>query len=356
MYFQRDKRLLMINLEKEIREQPSVLAGIKNINIESIRNLVKKIKENNINNIYFVARGTSDHACIYAQYLYGIVLGMQCTLGTPSVFTQYNGNINFKNTLVVGVSQSGRAEDVNAVLVSAKEQGMITVSITNNPTSLLATTAEFHLFCNAGEEKSIAATKTFTSQMYLLALLCAELGESKELQNALDNIPRQISDALDYLPEQIEAICENLLEYKEGVVLGRGMSYPIALEGALKILETNKMKMKGYPISDFYHGPVAQLHNNDLAFVFAQDGAVIQDAHKMVEKLATINANTILITDKANDFNNVSNIVNFKSTGSEFTTPFILALIMQIFALKLVLLKGIDPDKSDVIAKITVTK
>lgn len=346
----------MINLEKEIREQPSVLAGIKNANANTIANLVKKIKENNITNVYFVARGTSDHACIYAQYLYGVVLGMQCTLGTPSIFTQYSGNIKFKNTLVIGVSQSGRAEDVNAVLVSAKEQGMITVSITNNPDSLLAKTAEYHLYCNAGEEKSIAATKTFTSQMYLLALLCAEWSENKSLQNALDNIPSQMEDALSYLPVQVENICKTILEYKEGVVLGRGMSYPIALEGALKILETNKMKMKGYPISDFYHGPVAQLHDNDLAFVFAQDGAVIQDAKKMVDKLSSVNANTILITDKADLFDNVSNVVKVNSTNNELTMPFILALTMQIFALKLVLLKGIDPDKSDVIAKITVTK
>ncbi|MBQ7760761.1 MAG: SIS domain-containing protein [Clostridia bacterium] len=346
----------MINLEKEIREQPSVLAGIKKSNITTITSLIEKIKEKNITNVYFVARGTSDHACIYAQYLYGAVLGMQCTLGTPSIFTQYNGNIKFSNTLVIGVSQSGRAEDVNAVLLSAKEQGMITVSITNNPKSLLAKTAEYHLYCNAGEEKSIAATKTFTAQMYLLALLCAEWSQDKDLQSSLDNISGQMEDALSYLPDQVEAISKTLLDYKEGVVLGRGMSYPIALEGALKILETNKMKMKGYPISDFYHGPVAQLHNNDLAFVFAQDGAVIQDAKKMVDKLSGINANTVLITDKAEFFDNVSNVIKVNSTNNEFTMPFILALVMQIFALKLVLLKGIDPDKSDVIAKITVTK
>lgn len=346
----------MINLEKEIREQPAVLAGIKNVNADTIAKLVKKIKEHNITNVYFVARGTSDHACIFAQYLYGVVLGMQCTLGTPSIFTQYSGNIKFNNTLVVGVSQSGRAEDVNSVLVSAKKQGMITVSITNNPDSLLAKTAEYHLYCNAGEEKSIAATKTFTSQMYLLALLCAEWSSNKSLQDALEIVPSQLEDALSYLPEQIETICKNILDYKEGVVLGRGMSYPIALEGALKILETNKMKMKGYPISDFYHGPVAQLHDNDLAFVFAQDGAVIQDAKKMIDKLSGINANTILITDKADLFDNVSNVVKVISTNNELTMPFILALTMQIFALKLVLLKGIDPDKSDVIAKITVTK
>ncbi|MBP3495398.1 MAG: SIS domain-containing protein [Clostridia bacterium] len=345
----------MINLEKEIRQQPNVLASLKEKNQFTLDKLVEQIKENNINNIYFAARGTSDHACVYAQYLFGIVLGIPCTLGTPSVFTQYGKELNFSNTLVIGVSQSGRAEDVNAVLQSANKQGMITVAITNNEDSLIAKTAKFHLFCNANEEKSIAATKTFTSQMYLLALLCARWSENRELSTALSNLPQQVSMALDYLPNQIENIVSSLLEYREAVVLGRGISYPIALEGALKILETNKMKVKGYPISDFYHGPVAQLHNNDLAFVLAQSGTMLQDAKMMLDKLATVGANTVVITDVA-DICDSKNKIMIENTGCELTMPFIFALAMQIFALKLVIAKGIDPDKSNVIAKITVTK
>lgn len=345
----------MINLEKEIRQQPEVLAGIKEKNSVVLSSLVREIKSRNITNVYFAARGTSDHACVYAQYLFGVVMGLQCTLGTPSVFTQYGTEIKFNNTLVIGVSQSGRAEDVNAVLESAKKQGMITVSITNNVDSLLAKTAEFHLFCGAGEEKSIAATKTFTSQMYLLALLCAEWSGNEELKDSLDALPEQVERSLEYLPNQIEGIVSKLLDYKEAVVLGRGMSYPIALEGALKILETNKMKVKGYPISDFYHGPVAQLHENDLAFVLAQSGIMLDDAKKMIDKLATVGANTVVITDCAS-LCDCENKVIIENTGSEFTMSFIFAIAMQLVALKLVILKGIDPDKSNVIAKITVTK
>lgn len=344
----------MINLEKEIREQPSVLSKLKEINNDILVSLVKEIKEKNVTNVYFAARGTSDHACVYAQYLFGTVLGMQCTLGTPSLFTQYGTEIKFSNTLVVGVSQSGRAEDVNAVLESANKQGMITVSITNNPDSLIAKTSKHHLFCGAGEEKSIAATKTFTSQMYLLALLCAELSGNSELKAALDMLPMQVEDALDYIPNQMENVAKKLLDYESAVVLARGLSYPIALEGALKILETNKMKVKGYPISDFYHGPVAQLHKDDLAIVLAQSGIMLDDSIKMIEKLKTVDANTVIITDLENL--DCKNKVLIKNTTSDYTMPFIFAIAMQLMALKLVLLKGIDPDKSNVIAKITVTK
>lgn len=345
----------MINLEKEIREQPQVLASLKSANSAVLASLVNEIKARKIENIYFAARGTSDHACIYAQYLFGVVLGIPCTLGTPSVVTQYGSEIKFGNTLVVGVSQSGRAEDVNAILESANKQGALTVAITNYETSLLANTAKFHLFCNAGEEKSIAATKTFTSQMYLLALLCAEWSGNAELTSALEKVPSFVESALDYLPDAIASVVSNLLSYKEGVVLGRGLSYAIALEGALKILETNKMKVKGYPISDFYHGPVAQLHENDLAIVLAQSGIMEPDAIKMIDKLKTVNANTVVISDKQELMCGTYN-VKIENTGSEFTIPFIFAIAVQLIALELVLAKGIDPDKSNVIAKITVTK
>lgn len=345
----------MINLEKEIREQPKVLASLKEKNDSVLKALTQEIKEKGINNIYFVARGTSDHACIYGQYLFGIVLGVPCTLGTPSIVTQYGSEIKFNNTLVIGVSQSGRAEDVNAILESANRQGATTVAITNYESSLLASTAKYHLFCNAGDEKSIAATKTFTSQMYILALLCAEWSQNKELIDALNNVPAFVEDALDYLPCKIEEVVKGLLNYNEAVVLGRGLSYAIALEGALKILETNKMKVKGYPISDFYHGPVAQLHDNDLAIVLAQSGVMENDSVKMIEKLKTVGANTVVISNKEDLLNGVTGI-SIKNTNSEYTVPFIFAIAVQLIALKLVLAKGIDPDKSNVIAKITVTK
>lgn len=345
----------MINLEKEIREQPKVLASLKEANIDTLTKLVEEVKARGIDNIYLVARGTSDHACIYAQYLFGITMGMNCALGTPSVFTQYGQKIKFNNTLVIGVSQSGRAEDVCEVLKVANEQGMPTLAITNYENSLLATNAKFHLFCNAGEEKSIAATKTFTSQMYLLALLCGMWSQNQELLLALDKIPSQFAKALEYLPETVKEQVNGILGYNEAVVLGRGLAYPIALEGALKILETNKMKVKGYTISDFYHGPVAQIHDGDLAIVLAQTGVMLDDGIKMLKKLETVGANTIIITDDL-ELSKNKNAIYIENTGSEFSLMFLMALTVQLVALNLVIAKGIDPDKSDAIAKITVTK
>ena len=122
-----------MNLEKELREQPEVLARVLKTNKEALEKAVADIKSrNDITNVVFAARGTSDHACIYAQYLMQRFIGLPCSLATSSVITKYDGKLNYKNSLVIGVSQSGMAKDVLAVIERANENGAITISITNN--------------------------------------------------------------------------------------------------------------------------------------------------------------------------------------------------------------------------------
>ena len=166
----------------------------------------------------------------------------------------------------------------------------------------------------------------------------------------------QFENALNYAPKEVESIIDEIINYKEAVVLGRGLAYPIALEGALKILETNRMKVRGYTISDFYHGPVAQLQKNDLAILLIQNGVMYDDGIKMLEKLKSVGAKTIVITDVKSFEDKYSSVIYIESTDSEATVMFIMALVLQLIALKLVEAKGIDPDKSNVIAKVTITK
>ena len=346
----------MINLEKEIREQPQVLKNIKSANINVINDIIADIKSNDINNVYFAARGTSDHACIYAQYLFGIYLGMPCALATPSVVSMYDAKLNLGNSLVIAVSQSGKAEDVLSVVRNANECGTITVAITNNLDSPLAKEAKYHLYCNAGEELSIAATKTFTSQMYLLALLCAEWSENKELSENLDRVPDNVSRLLSYIPYEIEQGIQNYKNTPSAVILARGLTYPIALEGALKILETNRLKVKGYPISDFWHGPLAQIARGDVVIVLAAKGVMLGDAKKMISKLNEIGAEVIVITDDQYTAETNSMALKLPDMGSDTVSPFLFAVTMQLIALKLTVLRGIDPDKSNVLNKVTITK
>ena len=219
----------------------------------------------------------------------------------------------------------------------------------------MASTAKHHLYCAAGEEKSIAATKTFTSEAYLLALLCGLIAEDNTFLDELSQVPAAISRLLDECIPQIKAIAEITKDISGAVVLGRGMVYPIALEGALKILETNKYKMRGYPVSDFYHGPVAQLAADDVAILLAASGPVFDDAIAMLEKLDTVGARSVVITDDA-ALSEVRDSVLIPKVKSDLTSPFLFAVVMQLLAAHLTIIRGIDPDRSDVIRKVTITK
>lgn len=341
----------------EICQQPSVLSTVKEKNGAVIKTIAEKFKALGLDSIYFAARGTSDHACIYAKYLFAIECGIPCTLGTPSVVSQYGKEIKFGSSMVVGVSQSGKAEDVLSVIRSANSQGKLTVALTNDPGSPLAKEASVHLYCNAGEEISIAATKTFTSQMYALALLCAEISGSEELSEGLEQVPAALAKLLRYAPSAIEAKVQRYRYLKNAFILARGITYPIALEGALKILETNNIKMTGAAISDFYHGPIAQVAKDDLVIVLASEGPAIKDAINMIERLHSIEAEVFLITDSEELARSEPlSILTPKIGESDLFAPYMFAVCVQLFAYELTVVKGIDPNKSKALKKITITK
>lgn len=346
----------MKNLEKEIREQPQMLAKVIDNNLPTIKEVVAKAKEQGVSSIYFAARGTSDHACIYAQYLFGIFAGIPCALGTPSVFTKYGAHVNLKGMLVVGVSQSGRAEDVLAVLESAKEDGCITVAVTNNPDSPVAKCADYHLFCGCGLEASIAATKTFTTQKMILGTMAAVWAENDALLEEFRGVSAKAQELIDTKFDEIMAFAEKYQNIDGAIILGRGVSYCIALEGALKMLETNKIKMKGYPISDFHHGPIAQVKEGDLVFVLSPKGKTNDDADAIIEKLLGVKADVVVVTDDASVAPAGTSALVLPHTGSEFTFTYMAVLAFQLIACNMTTVRGIDPDVAGVINKITITK
>ena len=346
----------MINLEKEIREQPQAIKEALTLNGEKIKALVSDAKSRGIKSVYFCARGTSDHACIAAQYVFGIVAGIPCALGTPSVFTKYGAKIDLSEQLVIGVSQSGKAEDVLAVLRSAKEDGAITVAVTNDETSPMAKEAGYSLFCGAGPEVSIAATKTFTSQMAILFSIAAEWAKDEKFSDILATLPERVKENIDHLVPQIDRMANKYRDIKGAIILGRGMAYPIALEGALKMLETNKISMKGYAISDFHHGPIAQVKPGDPVFVIVPSGKTVEDSYAIIEKLRGVSADIIVVTDDMSLVPADCEKIVTVPSGSELISPFLTVAVFQLLACRLTEVRGIDPEIAGVINKITITK
>src|SRR5437660_1136398 len=147
----------------EIHEQPGAIQHALDSSLPLIQNIVIACQEHEIDQILLVARGTSDHAALYAQYLFQYVNGIPVTLATPSIVTLYGAKLRLKHALVIGISQSGAAPDVASVVRQAREVGALTVGVTNVEGSVLASAAEYALYCTAGPELSVAATKTYTT-------------------------------------------------------------------------------------------------------------------------------------------------------------------------------------------------
>jgi len=345
----------MVQMWDEIKEEPRVIENCLNKNRDLIHGIVKCIKETKIDRILIAARGTSDHAAVYAKYATEIMLGIPVTIAAPSVVTVYNRNLKLKNTLVIGISQSGKAADVLEVIKSAKSSGALTVSITNFPESPLALEAEYHLDCSAGLEKSVAATKTFLAQIALLATLTAVWAEDVNIVNEITRLPKNVEDII-HNSGSINEKAQRYRYMEECFVLARGVNYAIALESALKIQETCYVRAKAYATSDFYHGPYAMIENGMPVIVFAPKGPSLKDVKEMIFKLKGSGAELIIISDdeEIREFGICSFAI--PCINNDIISPFYNVVIAQIFACRLALAKGLNPDSPRSLNKVTITK
>ncbi len=352
-----EKGKYMSKMLEEIIQQPAVLAGISEANRETVQALVRELKERNIHHVTIAARGSSDHAGIFGQYLLTTTCDVVCGLAVPSAVTIYGAKPDYSDSLVIGISQSGQAADVLEVIRVAKACGAVTASITNAEDSLLAKEADYHLFCNAGKEESVAATKTFSAQLYLMALLAAEWSGKQELKEELNVLPALLKANIATLQKQIGDLIQRYRYISEGFVLGRGYCYPIALENALKIQETNYIRMKGAAISDFYHGPLAQVYEGAPVILLAMEGPVFEDVIAMADRLSQIGAELVVVTDNAElaeRFSPLSFLV--KKGASDVSGAFSAAAFAQLFACLLADVRGADPDAPRFLNKVTITK
>ena len=209
--------------------------------------------------VSIVARGTSDHAAIHLRYLIEVELGIPTGLAAPSVTTIYGADVRWRGGLVIAVSQSGRSPDLVAVVEAARAGGATTIVIANDASSPLAVAAELVIACRAGQERSVAATKSYVAQLAAGAALVARLAPSRALADALPSVPGLLADALAASARLIHddaAIVAEFAASERSIVISRGYDYPTALETALKLKETGRLFAEGYSSADFSHGPV----------------------------------------------------------------------------------------------------
>ena len=244
-------------LRDEIMEQPEVLQHWLDTQMDGVREIAATIRARNVEYVFLAARGSSDHAGVYAQYLLGSRNRLPVALAAPSLFTMYPGSPRLGNALVVGISQSGQSPDIVSVIAEGRRQGALTMAITNDTASPLAQAAELTQGVHAGPERAVAATKTYTTELLALAALSVAMaGSEKSDLAALAQVPAAARAALG-LEAEAERIAREHRQMAHCVVLGRGYNYATAQEWALKLKEMAYVFTDVYSTADFLHGPIA---------------------------------------------------------------------------------------------------
>jgi glutamine---fructose-6-phosphate transaminase (isomerizing) len=219
--------------------------------------------------VLFIARGTSDNAAVYGSYLIQAYAGRLATLASPSIATAYRSSVDLSGVLAVALSQSGKTEEIVETLAWARDCGAATLAITNGAASPLADTADVAFVTQAGTERAVPATKTFTTQLAALAVLAIGLGAGLDPGEL-----RQVPDAIEALlaaPGDLDPIVTELAGDRGVVVSGRGLAYAAALELALKLKEACYLHAMGLSYADLLHGPIAVVDAHTPAILLAAD-------------------------------------------------------------------------------------
>lgn len=342
----------MTLMEAEIAAQPEALRHAAEKNEKVIAAFVEAVKARGIKHILLAARGSSDNACNYFKYLAEIYAGIPVSFAAPSVITLYDGALDLSGTAVIGVSQSGAAADVISVVERARNGGGVTAAITNNPASPLAAAAQFVVDMDVGEEKSVAATKTYTAQMYLLSLIADALAGGKI--TALAEAPALIGKTIRESRADAERAAARFKDVVDCYVLARGIMYAAAQECSLKIQETSYTHSRAYAISDFYHGPFAVIGEGTRVIMLAAAGAAEKDNADMLLKLTEAGADVTVFTSDPTLQGGAARIR--VPAADEAIAPFAFVAAGQMFALSLSLARGLNPDAPRGLKKVTVTK
>jgi glucosamine--fructose-6-phosphate aminotransferase (isomerizing) len=340
-------------LEQEINEQPEAFQRLLDQETAQVESLASSLR-GHFDYVLIAARGTSDNAARYAQYAFGAYNRLPVVLATPSLFTLYNRPPRLNGALVIGISQSGQSPDIGAVVDEGRRQGRPTIAITNNPASPLAGAAEYVIPIHAGPEQAIAATKTYTTSLGVLALISAALAEDEERIRQLSRLPELMHQALAGLAA-VMVRAERYRYMGHCAVIGRGFNYATAFEIALKIKELTRTVAEPYSSADFRHGPIAMVGNGFPVLVVAPSDTVAEDIRALVNDLKKLGSELLLISDDKAVLQQAQMPLPLPANIPEWLTPLIAVLPGQLFSLALAQAKGLNPDQPSGLKKVTET-
>jgi glucosamine--fructose-6-phosphate aminotransferase (isomerizing) len=345
----------MSQVQTEIEEQPGALARLLKEGRVEAEAIAERVRAFGPRFVVIAARGSSDNAARYAQYLFGAHNRLPVCLATPSLFTFYAAAPSLAGALVVGVSQSGQSPDIVAVVESGRRQGALTLAITNRPGSPLGLAAEHTLPLLAGEERAVAATKTYTAQLCALAMLSAAVEGAPARWRELDRVPGLVEQAIGLNA----AVGEKVARYRYAehfVVVGRGFNYATAFELALKMKETSYLIAEPYSPADLLHGPVAMIDRGFPVLLVAPSGRVLDDIEQLARLLEGRSAELIAISDEPRVLGRARAGLPLPAGMPEWVSPMVAVVPGQLWAVALARTRGLDPDQPRGLSKVTETR
>lgn len=351
---------------KEIHEQPDVIRNVlsgKLYNIDEPISLkevqLDKNTLKNLNRIQVIACGTSLHAAMVGKYIIEDFCNIAVDVEPSSEYI-YRKTVTDKNTLVIGVSQSGETADTITAIKQSKEKGSHVLIITNRPDSTMAREADSLVPINAGIEVSVAATKSYTAQLisfYLLALYMAEIKGSvdpellKELKKELVILPQKVEMVLAH-KEEIQKCAKIYSATKDFIYIARGINFPTALEGALKLKEISYINATGYPAGELKHGPIAMLDETMPVLSILMHGKVYEKILSNAEEAKARNARMIALTNSKDEkLNELFDFIIRVPEVNELLSPVLAMIPLQLLAYYIAEFLGKDVDQPRNLAK-----
>jgi glucosamine--fructose-6-phosphate aminotransferase (isomerizing) len=333
----------------EIGEQPEVVARLLERQRPAIDALAAEIRRRRPRYAVLAARGSSDNAARYAQHVFGRLLRLPVVLATPSLHTLYDAPPRYLDALVLGISQSGASPDVVSVVAEGARQGAMTATITNAPSSPLAAEATHVIDLGAGEERSVAATKTYTASLVAIAALAANGDRVRTAEVA--RLPAALAAQIA-LTGDAGAAVDAGAEWARLTVVGRGAHYATAFEAALKVRELAGIVAEAYSPADLRHGPIATVGPGQPLLAIAPDGPTLASMRELVAMARERGAHVAAIGHDAMLGDPFLGLVDIP----EWLGPVVAIVPAQRLAVGLAERRGVDVDTPFGLSKITLTR
>lgn len=334
----------------EISETPDVFSRLINSEAQ-FQQAAEKIKARNITNVIILARGTSDNAGHYLKFLIEVKLGLPVGLASPSSVSIYGAKVDFKDTLVIALSQSGRSPDLITFASAAKEGKALLITMTNNSDSPLANVGDLHIDLSAGLEVAVAATKSYSAELLAsLLLVDSWIGNMSAGRSHLVDSSRECIVNLG----EVDSFANSLDAKREIVVIGRGYAYANAKELALKIQETSYIPVQGMSSADYQHGPIATLNSDSQVIVLSPSGMPKKALEDSMVRIRQSEPEIIWLGSNELALNK-ERVLKGSNQAKEEESTIIDAALIQYLTLGFAVKNGFNPDSPTGLSKVTKT-